>query len=104
LVGFEKINALQKVVGVVMKFIRMHLTELRKKSNHTQLFGNQLREEEGYKGYFELDFLIDQDNGEIYLGELNPRVAVLVHNHAVLLWQMHLFFYLPYYGMDGCRI
>ena len=46
--------------------------ELRKKATkYTQLFGDQLRKE-GYKGYFELDFLIDQDNGEIYLGELNP--------------------------------
>ncbi|MFT5724542.1 MAG: putative ATP-grasp superfamily ATP-dependent carboligase [Bacteroidia bacterium] len=58
---------------------------LRKKAReYTQLFGNQLREE-GYKGYFELDFLIDQDNGEIYLGELNPRVtgASSITNHAV---------------------
>ena len=40
---------------------------------------------EGYKGYFELDFLIDQDNGEIYLGELNPRItgASSITNHAV---------------------
>ncbi len=50
----------------------------------TQLFGDQLAKE-GYKGYFELDFLIDQDNGEIYLGELNPRVtgASSITNHAV---------------------
>ncbi|MGB5667598.1 MAG: biotin carboxylase [Maribacter sp.] len=59
--------------------------ELRKKATkYTQLFGDQLRKE-GYKGYFELDFLIDQDNGEIYLGELNPRVtgASSITNHAV---------------------
>jgi hypothetical protein len=59
--------------------------QLRKKATkYTKLFGNQLREE-GYKGYFELDFLIDQDNGEIYLGELNPRVtgASSITNHAV---------------------
>jgi glutathione synthase/RimK-type ligase-like ATP-grasp enzyme len=59
--------------------------ELRKKaSKYTQMLGNQLKEE-GYKGYFELDFLIDQDNGEIYLGELNPRVtgASSITNHAV---------------------
>lgn len=43
-----------------------------KAKNYTRMFGDQLRKE-GYKGYFELDFLIDQDNGEIYLGELNPR-------------------------------
>lgn len=45
-----------------------------KAKKYTQLFGDQLRKE-GYKGYFELDFLIDKDNGEIYLGELNPRVS-----------------------------
>jgi len=53
-------------------------------AKYTQQFGDQLREE-GYKGYFELDFLIDEDNGEIYLGELNPRVtgASSITNHAV---------------------
>lgn len=45
-----------------------------KAKKYTQLFGDQLRKE-GYKGYFELDFLIDKDHGEIYLGELNPRVS-----------------------------
>ncbi len=55
-----------------------------KARKYTQLFGDQLMKE-GYKGYFELDFLIDQDNGEIYLGELNPRVtgASSITNHAV---------------------
>jgi hypothetical protein len=59
--------------------------ELREKARkYTRLFGDQLRKE-GYKGYFELDYLIDQDNGEIYLGELNPRVtgASSITNHAV---------------------
>lgn len=59
--------------------------DIRAKANkYTQLFGNQLRKE-GYKGYFELDFLIDQDNDEVYLGELNPRVtgASSITNHAV---------------------
>ncbi len=51
---------------------------------YTQLFGDQLRKE-GYKGYFELDFLIDQDDQSVYLGELNPRVtgASSITNHAV---------------------
>lgn len=55
-----------------------------KARKYTRLFGDQLREE-GYKGYFELDFLIDQDNGEVYLGELNPRLtgASSITNHAV---------------------
>lgn len=53
-------------------------------SKYAEMFGNQLKKE-GYKGYFELDFLIDQDNGEMYLGELNPRVtgASSITNHAV---------------------
>jgi hypothetical protein len=29
----------------------------------------------GYWGYFGLDFLLDQDTGALYLGELNPRVT-----------------------------
>lgn len=46
-------------------------------------FGEQLREE-GYRGYFELDFLIDKGTGEIWLGELNPRItgASSMTNHA----------------------
>ncbi len=59
--------------------------EIRKKAKrYTQLFGNQLRKE-GYKGYFELDFLIDDDSHALYLGELNPRItgASSITNHAV---------------------
>ena len=66
-----------------------------KARKYTRQFGDQLREE-GYKGYFELDFLIDQDNGEIYLGELNPRVtgASSITNHAVFaLADMPLFMF-----------
>ena len=28
-----------------------------------------------YKGYFELDFLTDLDTGDVYLGEMNPRIT-----------------------------
>ena len=54
-----------------------------KARQYTRDFGEVLREE-GYRGYFELDFLIDLDNGELYLGELNPRVtgASSMTNHA----------------------
>jgi len=54
-----------------------------KAREYTFRFGNQLTEE-GYRGYFELDFLIDQKSGEIYLGECNPRVtgASSMTNHA----------------------
>ena len=30
---------------------------------------------EGYRGFFEVDVLVDTDTGEIYLGELNPRIS-----------------------------
>ena len=71
---------------------------------NTRLFGNQLREE-GYKGYFELDFLIDQDNGEIYLGELNPRItgASSITNHAVFALAdapLYLFHILEWMNVD----
>ncbi len=67
----------------------------RKARRYARLFGDQLRKE-GYKGYFELDFLIDQDNGAIYLGELNPRItgASSITNHAVFALSdapLHLF-------------
>ncbi|MGB5706119.1 MAG: biotin carboxylase [Arenicellales bacterium] len=58
--------------------------EIRDKArNYTRNFGEALREE-GYRGYFELDFLIDLASNELYLGELNPRVtgASSMTNHA----------------------
>ena len=50
---------------------------------YTERFGDQLGFE-GYRGYFELDFLIDKNDGEVYLGECNPRVtgASSMTNHA----------------------
>jgi len=67
----------------------------RKARKYARLFGDQLRKE-GYKGYFELDYLIDKDSGNIYLGELNPRVtgASSITNHAVFALSdmpLHLF-------------
>ncbi|HUG05827.1 MAG TPA: biotin carboxylase [Candidatus Limnocylindria bacterium] len=37
-------------------------------------FGEELRRM-GYLGYFELDFLTDQDTDRLYLGEVNPRIT-----------------------------
>lgn len=50
-------------------------------------FGNQLIKE-GYRGYFDLDFLIDEKDGEVYLGELNPRIcgASSITNHAAFAY------------------
>ncbi len=54
-----------------------------KARQYTFQFGEQLKEE-GYRGYFELDFLIDLKSDDIYLGELNPRItgASSMTNHA----------------------
>lgn len=77
----------------------------RKARQATYAIGEQLKKE-GYRGYFELDFLIDEDSGELYLGELNPRVtgASSITNHAVFaladapLFMFHLleWFDVPY--------
>lgn len=40
----------------------------------TQAFGRELYAR-GYRGTFELDYLLDLDTGEIYLGELNSRIT-----------------------------
>jgi hypothetical protein len=67
-------------------------------------FGETLRKM-GYLGYFELDFLIDKDSGEIYLGEVNPRItgasamtnlAAFAHADAPLF----LFHLLEWAGVD----
>jgi len=67
-------------------------------------FGNQLLAE-GYRGYFDLDFLIDQDSGDVYLGELNPRVcgASPMTNHAAFAYAdvpLFLFHLLEFSGQD----
>jgi biotin carboxylase len=45
-------------------------------SGMVRRLGDRLAKE-GYRGFFEVDFLVDQDSGDIYLGELNPRVSGL---------------------------
>jgi hypothetical protein len=45
-----------------------------KAREYTRRFGEALRQR-GYRGYFEIDYLRDLDSGELYLGELNPRVT-----------------------------
>jgi hypothetical protein len=67
-------------------------------------FGEQLRQE-GYRGYFELDFLIDQDRNQLYLGELNPRItgASSITNHAAFAHAdvpLFLFHLLEFSGAD----
>jgi hypothetical protein len=49
--------------------------DLRDKARrYTFQFGEALRKR-GYRGYFEVDYLYDLDGGELYLGEVNPRIT-----------------------------
>ncbi len=61
----------------------------------TQAMGERLRAE-GYRGYFELDFLVDSGTGAMYLGELNPRVtgaSSMTNVNAVAYGDMPLFLF-----------
>jgi biotin carboxylase len=40
----------------------------------TQQLGERLAAE-GYRGFLEIDYLADVDTGELYLGEINPRIS-----------------------------
>ena len=42
--------------------------------SHVRKLGDRLAQE-GYKGFLEIDVLIDLDSDEVYLGELNPRIS-----------------------------
>ncbi len=61
----------------------------------TKAMGERLRNE-GYRGYFELDFLMDAHTGELWLGELNPRVtgaSSITNVTAVAYGDMPLFLF-----------
>ena len=42
--------------------------------SHVRKLGDRLARE-GYKGFLEVDVLVDADTGAVYLGELNPRIS-----------------------------
>lgn len=42
--------------------------------DYVQRLGGRLAQE-GYKGFLEIDVLVDMDTDEVYLGELNPRIS-----------------------------
>jgi biotin carboxylase len=42
--------------------------------SHVQKMGDRLAQE-GYRGFLEIDVLIDLDTDEVYLGEINPRIS-----------------------------
>jgi hypothetical protein len=63
--------------------------------DRTLAMGERLRAE-GYRGYFELDFLADAATGDMYLGELNPRVtgaSSITNVTAVAYGDMPLFLF-----------
>jgi biotin carboxylase len=63
--------------------------------DYTRRMGERLAQE-GYRGYFELDFLADMESGELYLGELNPRVtgaSSMTNVTAVAYGDMPLFLF-----------
>ncbi len=67
----------------------------RQARDYTRLMGERLRVE-GYRGYFELDFLADMDSGAMYLGELNPRItgaSSMTNVTAVAYGDMPLFLF-----------
>jgi biotin carboxylase len=41
---------------------------------YVRRMGDRLSKE-GYKGFFEVDVLVDTDSDEVYLGEINPRIS-----------------------------
>ena len=84
LVGFQKLTPYKGGWCGNEIFSNAFDKKIRDKARkYTFQFGNRLIKE-GYRGYFELDFLIDQKTGEIYLGECNPRItgASSMTNHA----------------------
>lgn len=78
--------------------------EIRQKAREMAMkFGDQLVHE-GYRGYFDLDFLIDKDTNEVYLGELNPRIcgASPMTNHTAFAYAdapLFLFHLMEYSGV-----
>ena len=75
-----------------------------KARRYTELLGAQLFRE-GYRGYFDCDYLLDRECGELYLGELNPRIcgASPITNHGAFAHAdvpLFLFHLLEFCGVD----
>ena len=105
LVGFKELTPYKGGWCGNEVFADSFTPELREQAvKYTYAFGEQLRKE-GYRGYFELDFLIDMDGNQLYLGELNPRItgASSITNHAAFAHAdapLFLFHLLEFSGVD----
>jgi biotin carboxylase len=69
----------------------------------TERLGTRLAQD-GYRGFFEVDYLVDDDTGAVYLGEINPRVSGLTPITHVTLGAysdipLFLFHVLEYLGV-----
>jgi biotin carboxylase len=79
--------------------------ELRAKAGSlVRRLGDRLGQE-GYRGFFEVDVLVDVDDGDIYLGELNPRISgasAITHVTAGAYADVPLFLFhlLEFMGVD----
>ncbi len=73
----------------------------------TRRLGDRLARE-GYRGQLEVDYLLDRDTGELYLGELNPRlsgISSMTNVSASAYADMPLFlFHLAEYMDLDCEI
>jgi biotin carboxylase len=70
----------------------------------TRRLGDRLARE-GYRGLLEIDYLVDLDGGELYLGELNPRLSGIssmtnVSASAYADMPLFLFHLLEYMDVD----
>ncbi len=105
IVGFKELTPYKGGWAGNEIFADSFTPELRQEArDKTFKFGEQLRRE-GYRGYFELDFLIDEETGEMWLGELNPRVTGVssMTNHAAFAHAdapLFLFHLLEFCGVD----
>lgn len=75
LVGFKELTPYKGGWCGNEVFAGAFSAEIRERARVSAMkFGDQLKES-GYRGYFELDFLIDLDSEKVYLGECNPRIT-----------------------------
>lgn len=105
LVGFEELTPYEGGWCGNEIFADPFDAALQTQAREATLAMGECLKKEGYRGYFELDFLIDRDTGEMYLGEMNPRItgASSITNHAAFaLSDMPLFMFhlLEWMGVD----
>lgn len=75
LVGFKELTPYKGGWCGNEVFAGAFSAQIRERARESAMaFGDELKKL-GYQGYFELDFLMDLDSDEVYLGECNPRIT-----------------------------